>query len=68
MLYVVLFCVQTCLFLFKINLIGKFFKPWIYPYTPGMLYIHYGKTALHKQWIFSCVYISSQNLISISWR
>ena len=38
MLYMVLVCMQNCLFIFKIDLIGKFFKPWIYPYTPGMLY------------------------------
>ena len=52
MLYMVLVCMQNCLFIFKIDLIGKFFKPWIYPYTPGMLYIRYGKLPLHKQRIF----------------
>ena len=53
MLYMVLVCVQNCLFFFKINLIGKFFKPWIYPYTPGMLHIHYGKMYLPKHKMFS---------------
>ena len=53
MLYMVLVCLQNCLFFFKINLIGKFFKPWIYPYTPGMSYICYGKMYLNKQRIFS---------------
>ena len=27
MLYMVLVCMQNCLFIFKIDLIGKFFKP-----------------------------------------
>ena len=49
MLYMVLVCMQNCFFIFKIDLIGKFFKPWIYPYTPGMLYNHYVILALHKQ-------------------
>ena len=48
MLYMVLVCVQNCLSFLKINLIGKFFKSWIYPYTPGMLYIYYGELYLHK--------------------
>ena len=52
MLYMIVVCVQNCLFIFKIDLIGKFFKPWIYPYTPGMLYIYYVNLALHKQRIF----------------
>ena len=51
-LYMVLVCMQNCLFIFKIDLIGKFFLPWIYPYTPGMLYICYGILSLHKQRIF----------------
>ena len=37
MLYMVLICMQNCLSL----KIGKFFKSWIYPYTPRMLYICY---------------------------
>ena len=52
MLYMVLVCMQNCLFIFKIDLIGKFFKPWIYPYTPGMLYNRYVILALHKQRMF----------------
>ena len=52
MLYMVLVCMQNCLFIFKIDLIGKFFKPWINPYTPGMLYNHYVKLTLHMQRIF----------------
>ena len=48
MLYMVLVCVKNSLSFFKINLIGKFFKSWIYPYTPGMLYICYGKLYLHN--------------------
>ena len=47
-----LFWFQNCLFIVNFNLIGKFLKPWIYPYTPGMLCIHYAKMALHKQGIF----------------
>ena len=38
MLYMVPVCMQNCLLIFKIDLIGKFFKPWLYPYNPGMLY------------------------------
>ena len=53
MLYMVLVCVQNCLFIFKIDLIGKFFNPWIYPYTPGMLYNRYVIWTLHKQRMFS---------------
>ena len=66
MLYMVLVCLQICLSFFKINLIGKFLKSWIYPYTPGMLYIHYGKLYLHKQKFFSHNSISFKNLLSIS--
>ena len=63
LLYMVLICLQICLSFFKINLIGKFFKSWIYPYTPGMLYIRYGKLYLHKQKFFSRNSISFKNLL-----
>ena len=66
MLYMVLVCLQNCLSVFKINLIGKFFKSWIYPYTPGMLYIWYGKLYLHKQKIFLCHSILAENLTSFN--
>ena len=66
LLYMVLVCLQNCLFSFKINLIDKFFKPWIYPYTPGMLYIRYGKMYSHKQRIFLRNLNPLKNLLSIS--
>ena len=66
MLYMVIFLGKNCLSFFKINLIGKLFKSWIYPYTPGMLYIWYGKLYLHQQKIFSRYSISFKNLLSFS--
>ena len=66
MLYMVLVCFQNCLFVFKINLIGKFFNPEFTLTLQGCYIIIMVKVYLHKHRIFPHELIPSKNFLLMS--